>query len=52
MKWSKAKILATLALIIGGIGTLISEKSDEMAMDEMKAELKNEILNDLQKRDS
>ena len=52
MKRSKAEILSVLALIIGGIGTLVAHKSDEVARDELKAELKDEILNELQKRDS
>lgn len=50
---SKAKAIAFLALIVGGIGGLLTAKADEIARDEMKAELKDEILNELnQERDS
>lgn len=52
MKGNKAKILAGVALVIGFIGTLLANKSDEMAREEMKAELKDEILNELSERDS
>ena len=44
---SKAKAIAFLALIVGGIGGLLTAKADEIARDEMKAELKDEILNEL-----
>lgn len=52
MKADKAKIVACVGLLLGLIGTLFTSKSDELARDKMKAELKDEILNELNKRDS
>lgn len=49
---SKAKLVAAIAMIIGGIGTLISNKAEDLARDEMKAELKEELLNELSEGDS
>lgn len=49
---SKAKLIATIAMIVGGIGALISDKADGLARDEMKAELKEELLNELKEGDS
>lgn len=49
---SKAKLVAAIAMIIGGIGALISDKAEDLARDEMKAELKEELLNELKEGDS
>lgn len=51
-KPSKAQIVGAIAMIIGFIGTQIGNKSDDMARDEMKAELKEEILSELNERES
>lgn len=51
-KPSKAQVVGAIAMIIGFIGTQIANKSDDMARDEMKAELKEEILSELSERES
>lgn len=53
MKISKANIFAIGSALLGLAGAFLTMKSDEVNRSEMKAELKDEILNELnQERDS
>lgn len=53
MKISKANIFAIGSGLLGLVGAFLTMKSDEVNREEMKAELKDEILNELnQERDS
>ena len=53
MKINKANIFAIGSALLGLVGAFLTMKSDEANRSEMKAELKDEILNELnQERDS
>lgn len=53
MKIGKANIFAIGSALLGLAGAFLTIKSDEVNRSEMKAELKDEILNELnQERDS
>lgn len=51
MKLDKVKLISMIAMGIGFIGTVISNKADEMAReqmrDEMRDEIKDEVLTEL-----
>lgn len=53
MKINKANIFAIGSTLLGLVGAFLTMKSDEVNREEMKAELKDEILSELnQERDS
>nr|DAL27815.1 MAG TPA_asm: hypothetical protein [Caudoviricetes sp.] len=47
MKLDKVKLISMIAMGIGFIGTVISNKADEMAREQMRDEIKDEVLTEL-----
>ena len=47
MKLDKAKLISMIAMGIGFIGTVFSNKADEMAREQMRDEIKDEVLTEL-----
>ena len=45
---NKGKILMGIGLAFGFIGTLLTSKSDELAREDMKQQIKSEVLSELQ----
>lgn len=47
MKLDKVKLISMIAMGIGFIGTVVSNKADEMAREQMRDEIKDEVLSEL-----
>lgn len=52
MKIDKVKINSGIALLIGFIGSAVANRADELARDEMKKEIEEDVLKKLEERDS
>lgn len=51
MKFGLSTVLKAASLLVGGIGLILAQALDSQNQKELKSELKEEILNDLNNED-